>query len=71
MSVEEKVQVALDDLFEEKLRVVLNLIRTNSTGDDALKITQAADYLVRARNNSESTQEPTESKTTKKSGAGA
>jgi hypothetical protein len=59
----------MDELFVEKLKVVLNLIRTNNTGDDALKITQAADNLVRAWRGF-TLPEP-EQKTVKKSGTGA
>ena len=40
----------MHDLFEEKLKVVLNLIRTNNTAEDALKHTQAVSNLVRAHN---------------------
>jgi len=40
----------MHELFEEKLKVVLNLIRTNNTAEDALKITQAAGNLARAQN---------------------
>lgn len=60
----------MNELFEEKMKVVLNLIRTNNSADDALKITQAADNLARARNNF---LEPssTETKTPKRQGAGA
>lgn len=64
----------MNELFEEKLKVILNLIRTNNTGDEALKITQAADNLVRARNSFSSWSHdpiPQELKTTKKPGAGA
>ena len=31
----------MDDLIEEKVKVVLNLIRTNNSADEVLKITQA------------------------------
>ena len=69
---DEKLQSAMNDLFEEKMKVVLNLIRTNSTADDAMKITQASQNLANARNAFLlSNPETTESKTTKKSGAGA
>ena len=40
----------MNELFEEKMKVVLNLIRVNNSADEALKITQAVDNLVRARN---------------------
>jgi hypothetical protein len=56
----------VDELIEEKIKVVLNLIRTNNTADDALKITQAVDNLARARNTLS-----TELKTTKKQGSSA
>ena len=59
----------MDELFEDKMKVVLNLIRTNNTADDALKITQAAYNLAQARNTfAVLTQEP---KTPKKPGASA
>lgn len=35
-----------EELFEEKLKIVLNLLRTNSTGDEVLKITQGVRNLV-------------------------
>lgn len=68
----------MKELFEEKMKVVLNLIRTNSTGDDAMKITQAACNLAQARNAfvseaERAEQEPetyTGNKTVKKSGTG-
>jgi len=40
----------MNELFEEKMKVVLNLIRTNNSAEEALKITQAVDNLARARN---------------------
>lgn len=40
----------MDQLFEEKMEVVLKLIRVNSTADEALKVTQAALNLAQARN---------------------
>ncbi len=40
----------INGLFDAQLIIVLKLIRTNSTSDDVLKITQAADNLVRAKN---------------------
>lgn len=53
--------------IEEKMLVVLNLIRTNSTGDDVLKLTQGFVNLTIAKNNLSQ-----ETKTTqKKLGAGA
>lgn len=39
----------MHELFEEKLKVVLNLIRTNNSAEDALKYTQAVSNLVRAQ----------------------
>lgn len=56
----------LSKLAEDKMRVVLNLLRTNSTGDDVLKITQGYRNLVEAedvRNR--------DSKSTRKQGTGA
>ncbi len=71
----------MKELFEEKMKVVLNLIRVNSTGDDAMKITQAACNLAQARNTfnlmpetPKTEQEPetnTGTKTVKKLGVGA
>lgn len=40
----------MNELFEEKMKIVLNLIRTNNTADDVMKITQAAWNLANARN---------------------
>lgn len=39
----------MEELFEEKMKVVLERLRSNNTGDDALKYTQAVDNLARAR----------------------
>ena len=39
----------MNELIDEKIQVVLNLIRSNLKGDDALKITQAVDNLTRAK----------------------
>jgi hypothetical protein len=68
----------MKELFEEKMKVVLNLIRTNSTGDDAMKISQAACNLAQARlafvPENSFMQEPetnTGTKTVKKLGVGA
>ena len=59
----------LDELFEDRMKLVLNLLRTNNIADDAMKITQAAYNLAQARNTfSVLTQEP---KTPKKPGASA
>lgn len=55
----------VDELIEEKIKVVLNLIRVNNTADEALKITQAVDNLARARSTL------SETKPTRKQGAGA
>lgn len=40
------MEKSIEELFEEKLRVALNLIRTNSTGTDVLQITQGIRNLV-------------------------
>lgn len=61
----------MNELFEEKMKIVLNLIRTNNSADEALKITQAADNLARARNTFSLEQSTTEAKPPKKPGAGA
>lgn len=66
----------MNELLEEKMKVVLNLIRTNSSASDALNIAQAFNYLTRAQLalNGESGVEQEAhigSKTTKKSGTGA
>lgn len=39
----------MDKLIEDKLTVVLNLIRTNNTADEVLKITQAFLNLANGR----------------------
>lgn len=39
----------MNELIDEKMKVVLNLIRTNLNADEALKITQAVDNLSRAK----------------------
>jgi hypothetical protein len=59
----------MNELFEEKLKVVLNLIRTNSSAEDAMKISQAACNLVHARSTFAVNQEQ-EPKTQKKQGSG-
>jgi hypothetical protein len=63
----------MNELFEDKMKIVLNLIRTNNSADEALKITQAVANLAHARNVAMMNQstEQTESRTTKKQGAGA
>jgi hypothetical protein len=63
----------MNELFEEKMKVVLNLIRTNNSAEEALKITQAALNLSHARNTAAAfqAQEQTESKTIKKQGSSA
>lgn len=60
----------MQELFEDKMKIVLNLIRTNSTADDAQKITQAALNLAHARNYFLLNQPQEEPKTPKKQGAG-
>jgi len=40
---------SIEELFDEKTKVVLNLIRTNSTADDVLKITQGLRNIVDAK----------------------
>ena len=59
----------MNELFEDRMKVVLNLIRTNSTAEDAQKITQAAYNLAQARNTFALAPEQ-EQKTQKKSGSG-
>lgn len=57
----------LEKKIEEKLLIILNLIRTNSTGDDVLKITQGFANVTNGKNNL-----LVEGKTTpRKQGAGA
>ena len=41
----------LEKKIEEKLLVILNLIRTNSTGDDVLKITQGFANVTNGQSN--------------------
>ena len=41
----------IDELIEEKMVVVLKLIRTNSTADEVLKITQSFVNLTHGDNN--------------------
>ena len=36
----------MDELIEQKAKIILNLIRTNSTADDVLKITQGFRNIV-------------------------
>lgn len=62
----------MNELFEEKMKIVLNLIRTNNTSDEALKVTQAAYNLAQARNsfNLNHPTEDTETKPPKKQGTG-
>lgn len=60
----------MNELFEEKMKVLLGLIRTNSTAEDAMKITQGAYNLANARATFLLNPEP-EPKTPKKSGTGA
>jgi hypothetical protein len=40
----------MDKLIEDKMTIVLNLIRTNNTADEVLKITQAFLNLASGRN---------------------
>lgn len=54
----------MDKLIEEKMEIVLKLIRTNSTADEVLKITQAFVNLTNGNN-------LFQGKSTKKQGAGA
>lgn len=66
----------MEELFEEKMKVVLERLRSNNTGDDALKYTQAADNLARARKTWLADADPeqgqnTGTKTPKKTGVGA
>lgn len=64
----------MEELFEEKMKVVLERLRSNNTGDDALKYTQAADNLARARKTWFADVEPESgqgTKTPKKTGVGA
>ena len=61
----------MNELFEEKMKIVLNLIRTNNTADDVMKITQAALNLAHTRNYYSLSQSPeAEPKTIKKQTAG-
>ena len=55
----------MDDLIEQKTKIVLNLIRTNSTADDVLKITQGFRNIVDGWNDLK------EPKPTKNKGASA
>lgn len=41
----------MDELIEEKMEIVLKLIRTNSSSDEVLKITQAFVNLTNGSNN--------------------
>ena len=41
----------MDELIEEKMVIVLKLIRTNSSADEVLKITQAFVNLTHGSNN--------------------
>ena len=56
----------MNELFEEKMKIVLNLIRTNNTADDVMKITQAACNLVQARSHFVVSQSPEAEPKTKK-----
>lgn len=61
----------MNDLIEEKMKVVLNLIRTNNSADEALKITQAMDNLTRAKYTLYSLEADSGGKATRTKGAGA
>ncbi len=64
----------MEELFEEKMKVVLERLRSNNTGDDALKYTQAVDNLARARKTwfaDGESESDTGTKPPKKLGAGA
>lgn len=39
----------MDELIDEKTKVVLNLIRTNNSADEALKLTQALVNISNAK----------------------
>ena len=39
----------MNELIDKKMETVLNLIRTNNSADEALKITQAVDNLTRSK----------------------
>ena len=39
----------MNELFDEKMKVVLNLIRTNLSPEEAMKVTQAVENLTRAK----------------------
>ena len=41
----------MDEKIDEKIYVVLNLIRTNNTSDEALKISQAFVNMTLGKNN--------------------
>lgn len=58
----------LEVLVQDKTRVVLNLIRSNNTADDVLKITQAFRNIVEGEN---VRKQDSGAKTTRKQGAGS
>lgn len=61
----------MQELFEEKMKIVLGLIRVNNTAEDAQKITQAALNLAHARNYFLLNPPQEEPKTPKKQGPSA
>ena len=61
----------MNDLIEEKMKTVLNLIRTNNSADDALKITQAMDNLARAKRTLSDIETDQGGKPTRTKGSGA
>ena len=40
----------MDELIDEKIKVVLNLLRTNNTQDEALKFSQAFVNMANGKN---------------------
>jgi hypothetical protein len=52
----------VEELIEEKTKVVLNLIRTNNSADEVLKITQAFVNISNGRNLFLSQGKPTRTK---------
>lgn len=62
------MEKSIEDLVDEKIAVVLNLIRTNNQPDDVLKITQAFVNITHGSNNRLAQQG---AKSTRKQGAGA
>ena len=60
---------SIEALTDAKMQIVLNLLRTNSTADEALKITQAVVNLANGRN--QLLNAPLEGRPTKPKGASA